>query len=41
MLSGVVMRRGSFTLGPVNLQIDWADRVAITRALGLGVVVAK
>ncbi|MCW2638514.1 MAG: heme transporter ATP-binding protein [Dactylosporangium sp.] len=31
-LRGAVARRGPFTLGPVNLQIDWADRVAITGA---------
>ena len=30
--------RGSFTLGPVDLQIDWADRVAITGAERLGQV---
>ncbi|HEV7658138.1 MAG TPA: ABC-F family ATP-binding cassette domain-containing protein [Mycobacteriales bacterium] len=35
-LRGVVVRRGSFTLGPVDLQIDWADRVAITGANGSG-----
>ncbi len=33
---GVVVRRGSFTLGPVDLQIDWADRVAITGPNGSG-----
>ncbi len=32
----VVVRRGSFTLGPTNLQIDWADRVAITGPNGSG-----
>jgi ATPase subunit of ABC transporter with duplicated ATPase domains len=31
-----VVTRGSFTLGPVTLQIDWADRVAITGANGSG-----
>jgi ATPase subunit of ABC transporter with duplicated ATPase domains len=31
-----VVRRGDFTLGPVSLQIDWADRVAITGANGSG-----
>ncbi|QFU90791.1 ABC-F family ATP-binding cassette domain-containing protein [Amycolatopsis sp. YIM 10] len=31
-----VVRRGEFTLGPVDLQIDWADRVAITGANGAG-----
>ncbi|HEY4017342.1 MAG TPA: ABC-F family ATP-binding cassette domain-containing protein [Pseudonocardiaceae bacterium] len=35
-LRGVVVRRGPFTLGPVDLQIDWADRVAITGANGAG-----
>jgi ATPase subunit of ABC transporter with duplicated ATPase domains len=35
-LRGAVVRRGSFTLGPVDLQIDWADRVAITGANGSG-----
>jgi ATPase subunit of ABC transporter with duplicated ATPase domains len=36
VLRGAVVRRGSFTLGPVDLQIDWADRVAITGANGSG-----
>jgi ATPase subunit of ABC transporter with duplicated ATPase domains len=35
-LRGAVLRRGDFTLGPVTLQIDWADRVAITGANGSG-----
>jgi ATPase subunit of ABC transporter with duplicated ATPase domains len=35
-LRGAVVRRGSFTLGPVNLQIDWADRVAMTGPNGSG-----
>jgi ATPase subunit of ABC transporter with duplicated ATPase domains len=35
-LRDAVVRRGSFTLGPVNLQIGWADRVAITGANGSG-----
>ncbi|WP_433065953.1 ABC-F family ATP-binding cassette domain-containing protein [Dactylosporangium sp. CS-033363] len=35
-LSSAVVRRGTFTLGPVDLQIDWADRVAITGANGSG-----
>ncbi|MFZ3566941.1 ribosomal protection-like ABC-F family protein [Streptomyces sp. BH097] len=30
------LRRGDFSLGPVTLQIDWADRVAITGANGSG-----
>ncbi|MEV4705216.1 ABC-F family ATP-binding cassette domain-containing protein [Actinoplanes sp. NPDC049316] len=35
-LRDAVVRRGAFTLGPVTLQIDWADRVAITGANGAG-----
>ncbi|NIH81344.1 ABC-F family ATP-binding cassette domain-containing protein [Amycolatopsis viridis] len=35
-LRSAVVRRGRFTLGPVDLQIDWADRVAITGANGAG-----
>ncbi|MEU0934040.1 ABC-F family ATP-binding cassette domain-containing protein [Embleya sp. NPDC005971] len=35
-LGGAVVERGGFTLGPVTLQIDWADRVAITGANGAG-----
>ena len=35
-LRGAVVHRGQFTLGPVDLQIDWADRVAITGANGSG-----
>jgi ATPase subunit of ABC transporter with duplicated ATPase domains len=35
-LDGAVVRRGAFTLGPVTLQLDWADRVAITGANGAG-----
>jgi ATPase subunit of ABC transporter with duplicated ATPase domains len=35
-LHGAVVRYGSFTLGPVDLQIDWADRVAITGMNGSG-----
>ncbi|MEV0698830.1 ABC-F family ATP-binding cassette domain-containing protein [Saccharopolyspora sp. NPDC050389] len=30
------VRRGDFAFGPVTLQIDWADRVAITGANGSG-----
>ncbi|MFF9622474.1 ABC-F family ATP-binding cassette domain-containing protein [Streptomyces griseosporeus] len=30
------IRRGGFTFGPVSLQIDWADRVAVTGANGAG-----
>jgi ATPase subunit of ABC transporter with duplicated ATPase domains len=35
-LRDAVVRRGAFILGPVTLQIDWADRVAITGANGSG-----
>ncbi|RSN61243.1 heme ABC transporter ATP-binding protein [Amycolatopsis sp. WAC 04182] len=35
-LRGAVVRRSEFTLGPVDLQIDWADKVAITGANGAG-----
>jgi ATPase subunit of ABC transporter with duplicated ATPase domains len=35
-LRHAVVHRGPFTLGPVDLQIDWADRVAITGANGSG-----
>ncbi|WNV82812.1 ABC-F family ATP-binding cassette domain-containing protein [Umezawaea sp. Da 62-37] len=35
-LRGAVVKRGSFTLGPVTTQVDWADRVAITGANGAG-----
>jgi ATPase subunit of ABC transporter with duplicated ATPase domains len=35
-LREAVLRRGAFTLGPVNLQIDWADRVAVTGPNGSG-----
>ncbi|WP_431883871.1 ABC-F family ATP-binding cassette domain-containing protein [Micromonospora gifhornensis] len=35
-LRDAVVRRGEFTLGPVNLQIGWADRVAVTGANGSG-----
>jgi ATPase subunit of ABC transporter with duplicated ATPase domains len=31
-----VVRRGPFTLGPVSLEIGWADKVAITGANGSG-----
>ncbi|HEX3789598.1 MAG TPA: ABC-F family ATP-binding cassette domain-containing protein [Pseudonocardiaceae bacterium] len=36
VLRGAVVRRGEFTLGPVDLQVGWADRVAITGANGSG-----
>jgi ATPase subunit of ABC transporter with duplicated ATPase domains len=35
-LDGAVVERGSFTLGPVTAQVDWADRVIITGANGSG-----
>lgn len=35
-LRDAIVRRGAFALGPVTLQIDWADRVAITGANGSG-----
>ncbi|KXK61893.1 heme ABC transporter ATP-binding protein [Micromonospora rosaria] len=35
-LRDAVVRRGDFVLGPVDLQIDWADRVAVTGANGSG-----
>ncbi|MFD7653919.1 ABC-F family ATP-binding cassette domain-containing protein [Actinosynnema sp. NPDC059797] len=36
VLRSAVVRRGGFALGPVDLQVDWADRVAITGANGSG-----
>ncbi|MEV8636333.1 ABC-F family ATP-binding cassette domain-containing protein [Streptosporangium sp. NPDC051023] len=35
-LRGATARRGAFALGPVDLQIGWAERVAITGANGSG-----
>ncbi|HEX2850182.1 MAG TPA: ABC-F family ATP-binding cassette domain-containing protein [Acidimicrobiales bacterium] len=35
-LEGVVVRRGSFTLGPVDLEIGWQERVAIVGPNGGG-----
>ncbi|CAL9589973.1 Energy-dependent translational throttle protein EttA [Streptomyces sp. enrichment culture] len=35
-LSAASVKRGDFGLGPVSLQVDWADRVAITGANGAG-----
>ena len=34
--SRAVVRRGGFTLGPVDAQVEWADRVVITGANGSG-----
>lgn len=33
---GAVVERGDFTLGPVDLQLDWQDRVAVTGPNGSG-----
>ena len=35
-LSGAVVERGSFRLGPIDLQIDWGDRLGLTGANGTG-----
>jgi ATPase subunit of ABC transporter with duplicated ATPase domains len=35
-LDGAVVERGTFTLGPVDLEIGWADRVAILGPNGSG-----
>src|SRR4051795_3791576 len=35
-LDGAVVRLGSFRLGPVSLQVDWGDRIAIIGANGSG-----
>ncbi|MFD6887489.1 ABC-F family ATP-binding cassette domain-containing protein [Streptomyces sp. NPDC059957] len=35
-LREAVVQRGDFAFGPASLQIDWADRVAITGANGAG-----
>jgi len=34
--TGAVVRRGAFTLGPVDARVDWADRVVVTGANGSG-----
>ncbi len=34
--AGAVVHRGSFTLGPVDARVDWADRIVITGANGSG-----
>jgi len=35
-LAGALVRRGSFTLGPIDARVDWADRIALTGANGSG-----
>jgi len=35
-LTGAVVERGSFRLGPLDLQIDWGDRMGLTGANGTG-----
>ncbi|MGI8678321.1 MAG: ABC-F family ATP-binding cassette domain-containing protein [Jatrophihabitans sp.] len=35
-LARAVVRRGSFTLGPVDLQLDWGDRMVVTGPNGSG-----
>ncbi|MGH9079003.1 MAG: ABC-F family ATP-binding cassette domain-containing protein [Acidimicrobiales bacterium] len=35
-LSGAVMERGDWRMGPIDLQIDWGDRMALTGANGTG-----
>ncbi|MFC5910801.1 ABC-F family ATP-binding cassette domain-containing protein [Streptacidiphilus monticola] len=35
-LRGAELARGDFRFGPVDLQVDWADRIAITGANGSG-----
>ena len=35
-LRGALVRRGDFVLGPVDAQVDWADRVIVTGANGSG-----
>jgi len=35
-MAGAVVRRGDFTLGPVDAHVGWADRVVITGANGSG-----
>ncbi len=36
VLRGAVVARGAFRLGPVDLQVDWGDRMAITGGNGAG-----
>ena len=35
-LSGAVVERGAFTLGPVSLELHWGDRLAVVGANGSG-----
>ncbi|HEY1734419.1 MAG TPA: ATP-binding cassette domain-containing protein, partial [Acidimicrobiales bacterium] len=35
-LDAAVVERGTFRLGPIDLQLDWADRVALTGPNGAG-----
>ncbi len=35
-LTGAVVERGTFRLGPVDLQIDWGDRLGLTGPNGVG-----
>jgi ATPase subunit of ABC transporter with duplicated ATPase domains len=35
-LAGAVVERGEFRLGPLDFEIDWGDRVALTGANGTG-----
>ncbi|WP_250280815.1 ATP-binding cassette domain-containing protein, partial [Frankia sp. CiP1_Cm_nod2] len=35
-LRDAVVQRGPFTLGPVNLHVDWADRIVLTGPNGAG-----
>ncbi len=35
-MTGAVVRRGGFTLGPIDARVDWADRIVITGANGSG-----
>ncbi len=34
--SGALVRRGDFTLGPLDARVDWADRIVVTGANGSG-----
>jgi ATPase subunit of ABC transporter with duplicated ATPase domains len=34
--AGAVVRRGDFTLGPVDVQVNWTDRIVVTGANGSG-----